>query len=902
MNNWNIRQHIVALALLPVLVVAIVLTSYFTFSQLSFISESQVRHGNMVAKQLASISEYAVFSGNTNSLHPILKNTLSDNDIINIEITDEYNEVLISKNNTEQSKNKNSIWHKLASEELTTFIASIKTQTLDINLPDGNNNSNSNNIIGYIEVTLTSTNINAKKIQTIAKGSLITLTILLSSMIFAIRFSKKISNPIQKLTNTVRKISSGDYATRIKEQATGDLGALESCVNIMAKELQNSHDDLEAKVDESTKELQETMEELEIRNAELDIARSNAIQASKAKTEFLANMSHELRTPLGGILGFSELLENSNLESQQRDYSEIIKKSADNLLHIIDDVLDLSKIESGKLEICFSEANIIDIAEEVIDLLIPIAYEKNIELFYSIDKNTPHIINTDPTRVRQILINLIGNAIKFTEKGSVSLHISSTPVTDSLSNIIFTVADTGMGMNQLQQDRLFNAFTQADETIEKKFGGTGLGLVISKKLAQLIHGDISFESQHEKGSLFTLSISTELTKHILKTDHALLNKKICLIDPQCACEKGIQSLLEQWGCTIRRHSEMPKDLLNYDLIITSICRSNLHKDKTQILPHSNNTDIPMLAIISTRSHKELMDIKNYGFTDAVFRSSKQSFIQQTIKKLIGHETIQPTTKPHKQEVHFDWSELNILVVDDNDINLKLAEIILQKNGAKVTTVENGQLALKKTNDHHYDLIFMDLQMPEMDGYESSKLIRKNKENDDTIIIALTANAMATKESHLFEQCGINDVLIKPFNETCIQNKIDQWVLNKKISRSVKQTKNETELFSKTAALELAAGNTQLANELTNMLINELPDHLKIIKQTLSEGDIELLRQHAHKLHGATRCCGAIALRNAAEQLESDIDNDISEKIESSTELLTTEIDRLINTDQSSLMI
>ena len=903
MNNWGIRQHIIALALLPVLVVAIVLTSYFTLSQLSFLSESQIQHGNIIARQLAPASEYAVFSGNISSLNSILKNTLSDDDIISIKVTNKYNEVLASVNDTKHSQNKNSIWHQLASEELTTFRQAIKTQTLDINLPGTNNNDADNiNIIGYIEITHTSTNINAKKLQTIAKGSLITLFILFTSMILAVRLSKKISQPVQKLTNTVKKISSGDYEIRIDEQAPGDLGILESCVNIMAKELQSSHEDLEEKVDESTRELQETMEELEIRNAELDIARSNAIQASKTKTEFLTNMSHELRTPLGGILGFSELLENSNLESQQRDYSEIIKKSANNLLHIIDDVLDLSKIESGKLEINFTEFNIIDIAEEVIDLLIPIAYEKNIELFYYIDEKTPHLINSDPVRVRQILINLIGNAIKFTEKGSVSLHISSTPGTESLSNIMFSVSDTGIGMNQLQQERLFKAFTQADKTIERKFGGTGLGLVISKKLAQLIQGDINFESQHNKGSTFTLNISTKVTKQTHKPDLALLNKKICFIEPQCACEKGIQSMLKIWGCTISNHTTFPEDLSGYDLVIVSICRISMHKEKIKSLIPPNKTNTPILAVISTRSHKELMDIKSYGFTDAVFSSSKQNHIQQSILNLINHDIIQTEDEPSAQENPFDWSELSVLVVDDNDINLKLAEIILQKNGAKVTTAENGQYGVEQTNNHHFDLIFMDLQMPDMDGYESSKLIRKNKKNDDTIIIALTANAMVTKESNRFEQCGINDVLIKPFNEACIQNTIDQWILKNNTHQAIKQIKNEAEFFSKTEALELAAGNVQLANELTNMLINELPEHLQIINDALSNDNIEQLRQQTHKLHGATRCCGTIALRNAAEQLESDIDNGILEKLTSSTHQLTNEIDRLISTNRSELVL
>ena len=506
MNNWDIRKQIIALALLPLLIVASVLTGYFTLSQLNYISESAIRHGTIVTHQLAPISEYAVFSGNVNSLTPVLQNILSDEDIIEIKLTDADNNLLTSISDYNTSQEYKSIWHKLASEELTTFREPIKTQTLNVDLLEdsASNTGNEEEIIGYIELTVSSININAKKIQSSMEGGALTLIILLASIVLALKLSKKIFTPVKIITSTVKQISSGDYKIRINQKTPGDLGVLESCVNVMAEELQNSREDLEARIHESTQELHETMEELEERNIELDIARTNAMRANKAKTEFLANMSHELRTPLGGILGFSELLESTNLEPQQRDYSEIIKKSANNLLHIIDDVLDLSKIESGKLEINFSEFNPIDAVEDVIDLLAPIAYEKNIELFYRVDETTPCLITSDITRVRQILINLIGNAIKFTEKGYVSLHVSSNQQPGSLSELCFSITDTGIGMSPSQQERLFNAFTQADESIEKKFGGTGLGLVISMKLAKLIHGSISFESQLNIGSTFNV--------------------------------------------------------------------------------------------------------------------------------------------------------------------------------------------------------------------------------------------------------------------------------------------------------------------------------------------------------------------------------------------------------------
>lgn len=902
MRTWGIRKQILALSLLPTLVVTIVLTSYFTMTQFEFISESQIQHGNTIARQLAPVSEYAVFSGNIDSIKPTIKSILSDKNIVEIKVIDKNNKILLSLKNKQSSKKDQSIWHKYVTSNYTTFREPIKTQSIDINLPNETNAGNNDEIIGYIELTLTSTNINAIKLRSAVKGSLLSTLILFIILVFALRISKRISRPVKILTSTVKQISSGDYQTRINEISTAEFGVLESCVNVMAEELESTRDNLEEKIEESTKELHETMEELEIRNAELDIARSNAIYANKAKTKFLASMSHELRTPLGGILGFSELLEKTELKDQQLDYSEIIKKSANNLLHILDGILDLSKIESGKLDINFSEFNIIDIVEDVIDLLIPLAYEKNIELFYYIDKHTPKLVNTDPARIRQILINIVGNAIKFTDIGFVALHISSEPKQESYSELIFSVTDTGIGMKKSQQNRLFEAFTQADSSIEEKFGGTGLGLVISKKLAQLLHGDIDFESQYSKGSTFTVRIPVECKQQSYKPFPSLLGKRICLVDSQKTCIIGIQNMLDLWGCCTDIYTQTPDELSSYDLVIINLCKSCMNDDKVKSFIPNEQSPIPILAIVSTRSHKELNEIMNYGFDSAVFHSSKNDYIQQVASNLIENDMTPIITSTPSNKSTFSWSELKILVVDDNDINLKLAEIVLTKNNAQVVTANNGQQSIDISKEQHFDLILMDIQMPEMDGFQSSKLIRKNKKNNDTTIIALTANALATKKSHLIEQSGINDVLIKPINETSIQNMINKWLLKNESSQTQIQPKFKTDFFSKPEALKLAAGNSQLANELTAMLIKELPEYLTAINNALSLDDINELKHTTHKLHGASRCCGTPALRYAAEQLENDINNEIIEQLEASSHLLINEIKKLIAAEKSELMI
>jgi two-component system sensor histidine kinase BarA len=915
MHQWGIKQQVVFLALIPALLISLVLSIYFSYSQLTSISNTLKRHGETVTNQVALSSEYAVFSGNIQSLRTSINRALeNDKEVVRITVSNASNTVLISVSDNPEPKKYPAIFYEIfGSDQLLGFRKEILTEEVLIDDFDDNrmlSNTDKNTqdkTIGFVELSLTTQYSNEQKIMSLVRAGIITLGILLISAFIAFRYSRKIAQPVQDLTEAVKDIAAGNYDTNIQQDAPGELAILESCVNMMANELLLAQTDMESRINEFTNELQETLEELEIRNAELDITRSNAMQASKSKSEFLANMSHEIRTPLSGILGFTELLINTDLNNQQMDYALTVQKSANNLLTIIDDILDLSKIESGKLDITPVNFNIIDIIEDVIDLLAPIAYEKNVELFYHVENDVPCTVESDPVRIRQILINLVGNAVKFTEKGYVFLHIESDNE-NSTYGVKFTVADTGIGMDQKGKQKLFTAFTQADTSITRKFGGTGLGLVISRKLVLLMKGEIGFDSTIGEGSTFWFSIPVKVINDAMsKRIPELSGTHIALIEEQVLCRRALKSMLEQWGCIVTEYSlerclndNQLTTLDSIDALVIGISRKELPDIDEYFSLVKQQIVTPVMTLVSTRSYTELDLLSNKRLGSLVFRTARLPTIQKALANTIN-STAPDLLKPaSNKEIHngSQIPQLKALVVDDNEINLRLAEIILTKNGVNVTTALSGEDSIELIKNNNYHLIFMDLHMPGLDGYETSRRLRELESNDHhSVIIALTANAMP-QEVEKIATCGMDDILIKPISEQLLIDIIKRWFsgtsVNMEDSTHVSNEPESSDIFSLDEAIRLTNGNEKVALELFHMLINELPQHREAIIQAYQQSDRSLLKELTHKLNGASRCCGTPALRKAADKLEVLIDNNDEDSLESGKNSLLDEIDRLLD--------
>jgi signal transduction histidine kinase/ligand-binding sensor domain-containing protein/DNA-binding response OmpR family regulator len=542
--------------------------------------------------------------------------------------------------------------------------------------------------------------------------------------------------------------------------------------------VQQHRKELEQQVLERTKQLA-------LSTADAERSRQEAEQANKAKSVFLATMSHEIRTPMNGVIGMASLLAETELNEEQKEYTHTIRNCGESLLGVINDVLDYSKIESGKMELEQKDFDLRGCIEDVLDLFAGKASEIGLDLIYKIDYNVPLQIVGDSLRLRQVLTNLVGNAIKFTRQGEIFVGVSLVSQKDNYTQLRFDVRDTGIGIPADKLDRLFKAFSQVDSSTTRKYGGTGLGLVICEKIVNLMGGSVSVESKEAEGTKFTFTLSTQVSEEpILNYVHmnlaGLKGKRVLVVDDNATNRLILENQLEQWmlSPTMAVSADEALQVLAldaaFDLLITDMQMPKMDGVQLAQKVKISYPNLPLILLSSVGDERG--KFHSNLFSSVLTKPVKHATLHKhIINQFIGPNKRLPEELKSKKKLHDDFAKqypLQILIAEDNPVNQKLAERVLAKLGYKVDIAGDGIAALHATASKKYHIIFMDVQMPEMDGLEATRTIRQ--QNDyQPVIIAMTANAMQG-DREICLQSGMNDYISKPINLENLISLIEKW--------------------------------------------------------------------------------------------------------------------------------
>ncbi|WP_133138257.1 two-component system sensor histidine kinase LetS [Legionella tucsonensis] len=858
LKSIGIKYQLRITTLIPAFLVALLLAIFYNGLFGNDLKQHMSRLGEAYIRQLLPAAQYAMLRRDGRTLQGLINASTINPEVIALSFYSSDGQLLAYRGG-KHSLNKPFNPPKFTGD----YIESKQINPFTINfiapvtIPKFNLYSNSSfknllspmatradDILGWLSIDIDTRSMIIKRYQMLIVTIFITLFGLLMGLTIHYFLSKRIYLPISRLRRSMKQILRNEFETEIKTTSPGELGIIEQgCAHLQKKYLETIRD-LNQHIEVATEDLQQSLELLEEKNIELSLEKKKIEEKSRQKSEFIANMSHEIRTPMNGVIGFTNVLLESKLDPLQLDYVKTIKTSAQDLLGIINDILDFSKIDAGKLLLDCIPLNIRHCIDEVLTLAAPNAHKKGIDLIPITDINVPKIVLGDPFRIKQFITNLVTNAVKFTDHGYVLVRTKVEQETDKDYTLCITITDTGLGISPEDQSKLFTAFNQADTSITRRYGGSGLGLVICKKLCEEMHGRITFTSELNKGSSFTAHVKVEklVAYEIEKNQiHPFAHFKMLCFDDNSLHLEALCNGLGYWGIQC-----VPVTSLNH---LEKALENN--KDcKIAFLNINRGYEQKIAKIISEHNYFPYVLISKWLINDYTALGSKGFLykpisiqkLQDVIESLTSQENIE---KPINHELDSLREQLrfmhpDLLIAEDNPVNKMLLNSLLGTH-ANMTSVDDGEMAVSACHEKKYDLILLDLQMPKINGLEAAQLIRqKSQLNHHTPIVLISANGSDVNSIDL-KKAGV---------DYCLQKPIDEKQLLTQILRITEKAKHAA--IDWQLCVQKVSGNQALAEEFLARFVEELHKNREEFIQLMHDKNIKKLGEAAHKLHGA--CC------------------------------------------------